>query len=83
MAIAEFDECIEELDHATKMETLFLLYRATGDTSRLKGAYDLLFLLHKNAPSECKETMLYKVPLHRDITAEWNRLQSAGNQPGS
>jgi len=77
-AVETFEEQESRLQHSVKMQARFLLWRATGDSTHLKEAHQLLRHLRDHAPQERRETMIANVPLHRDIMAAWE-----GHQPSN
>jgi tetratricopeptide (TPR) repeat protein len=70
-ALKAFSEHEPKLEHQTRMDTRFLLWRATKDRVHLEEAHRLLCHLRDHAPEEYRETMIEHVPLHRDIMAAW------------
>jgi tetratricopeptide (TPR) repeat protein len=76
-AVETFNEQEARLPHAVKMQARFLLYKTTTDPVHLSEAHRLLCHLRDHAPEEYRETMIEKVPLHRDIAAEWGKNPTA------
>jgi tetratricopeptide (TPR) repeat protein len=61
----------DRMGHGERMEARFLLWRATRDVAHLEAAHRLLEHAVAHAPAGKRETMIAKVPLHRDIMAAW------------
>ena len=59
------------LGSVAKMESRFLLWRATKDTEHLAQAKRLLDNLVEHAPENCHESMLQNVRLYREIMEAW------------
>jgi tetratricopeptide (TPR) repeat protein len=59
------------LEARVRMEAYYALHLATGEEDLLAEAHRLLHHLAEGLPPESRETMLSKVPLHRDIRAAW------------
>jgi serine/threonine protein kinase/tetratricopeptide (TPR) repeat protein len=55
--------------HYTRLETRFLLWRATGDRAHLEEAHRLLIHLRDHAPAESRESLMRGVWLHREVAA--------------
>ena len=70
-AVDAFEEHQSGMAHSERMESRFLLFRATKDPAHLEEAHRLLTHLRDHAPEEYRETMIRNVPLHRDIAAAW------------
>jgi len=68
-ACKEFAEHESHLDVVRKMEGRLALFKATGDRAHIEEAHRLLCYVRDHAPEECREAMIEKVPLHREIMA--------------
>ena len=68
-ALAERGAHDHRLGLLQRMETHFLLWRATGEGNELVAADSLLEELCAHAPAESRGDMLVQVPLNRDIVA--------------
>jgi hypothetical protein len=73
----EFERSDPRLEVRTRTEARFLLWKATSDTTHLEEAHRLLCHLRDHAPEEFRETMIENVPLHREITAAWEKHRAA------
>ena len=62
----------ERLEHAARMESRFLLWRATHDPAHLTEAKRLLDHLVDHAPEEYREAMLTNVRLNREVMEAWS-----------
>ncbi|MHC4470440.1 MAG: serine/threonine-protein kinase [Planctomycetota bacterium] len=60
-----------------RMETRFVLHRATGDLLHLAEAYRMLHQLRDHAPKSTRESMVTAVPLYRAIRDAWGRKNGA------
>ena len=58
----------DRLRHRDKMESRFVLRKATNEAEHLEKAHLLLFDLREDAPEEYGESMIRHVPLHREIS---------------
>ena len=56
---------------ADRMEAHFALFKATRNTARLEEAHRLLSHIRDHAPEEYRDSLIEKVPLHREIAAAW------------
>jgi len=54
-----------------RMESHYVLWRATDDEEHIARAHDLLAELRSGAASEYRDSMIESVPLHRDIEQAW------------
>ena len=68
-AQATFARHEPRLSVASRMEAQYLLFRATGDKKQLAGARSILDDIRSKAPESRRETVLTRVPLHREILA--------------
>ncbi|MHC4472969.1 MAG: serine/threonine-protein kinase, partial [Planctomycetota bacterium] len=75
-ALSVVDEYEQRLEHAKRLEALFLLWRAGRDRDHLLEAKRLLDELVAHAPEECRESMIANVPLHREVVAAWHESES-------
>jgi tetratricopeptide (TPR) repeat protein len=57
----------EALQQRDRMRLRFRLWQATGDRAHLDEAHRLLIEIRDLAPSEFRESMIAKIPLHREI----------------
>jgi serine/threonine protein kinase/tetratricopeptide (TPR) repeat protein len=64
-----------------KMHVRHLLWRVTGDRLHLSEAHRLLTELRHHAPAAYRETMSKRVPLYREIGADWRGLVGSGSDP--
>ncbi|MHC4549417.1 MAG: serine/threonine-protein kinase [Planctomycetota bacterium] len=71
VALEAFAEHEARIGHGSKMVARFLLWQATRDPAHLAEAHRLLVYLREHAPVKFRETMIEKVPVHRDIMAAW------------
>jgi len=70
-AVEALREDAKRMEHTSRMEASFLLYKATGDTQYLEAAHDLFIFWVEHAPEQYRETTLTNVRLHRDIMKAW------------
>ncbi len=70
-AVEAFAANEARMSHREKMEACYLLWKATRDETRLDEAHRLLNELRDHAPSASRQTIIKRVPLHRDIEAAW------------
>ncbi|MHC4939982.1 MAG: serine/threonine-protein kinase [Planctomycetota bacterium] len=70
-ALAALEEHEESCEHGTKMSARYRLWELTADQGHLAEAHRLLSELRKHAPADCRDSMIDKVPLHRDIARAW------------
>jgi len=66
-ALAALAEHEERTAQAVRMAARFRLWQLTGDRAHLEKARRLLDFAVERAPEEDRETMVEKVPLHREI----------------
>jgi serine/threonine-protein kinase len=71
VAVTTFQAHGGRLNHETKLEAGFLLWKVTGDRAYLEQSHKLLAELQAMAPAEYRATMISNVPLYRDIQAAW------------
>ena len=65
------EEASERVTFGFRIETLYELWRATGDRKHLEEAHALLEFGRAHSPPEAAETILAKNPLHRAIMKAW------------
>jgi len=53
----------------SRMQARWKLWRMTGDRPHLEEAWRMLRHLRDNAPEESRQSLMERVPLHRDIAA--------------
>ncbi len=68
-ALASFEEYGGRISHRNRMTAHYFLWKSTGDGSHLEEAHRLLMYLRDHAAMECREAILDRVPLHREICA--------------
>ena len=71
VALRAFADHEGRLTLVGRMEARALLYRATGAPEHLADAHRLLQGLTEHAPLACREAMVTRVPLHREIREAW------------
>jgi tetratricopeptide (TPR) repeat protein len=79
-ALAALKEHESRLDPSSRMLTRFLLYRATSDPAHVEEAYRILQVLRERAPEIYRESMIERVPLHREIVAAWEGARDVGSE---
>jgi tetratricopeptide (TPR) repeat protein len=83
VALQTLEALESRLPLPVKMETRFLLWKATGDRSHLETAHRLLIQLQENAPKEDRALMIPRVSLYQDIERAWNPPSRRGSSPRS
>ena len=83
-ALAALNNHEERLEYATRLESRFLLWKATNDPTHLTEAKRILDHLVEHAPEEYRESMLQNVRLNREIMEAWaehgGEIEMEGNE---
>ncbi|MHC4931351.1 MAG: serine/threonine-protein kinase [Planctomycetota bacterium] len=72
-ARAALQEYEESVSHEAKTEYRFRLWELTKESTHLAEAKRLLDFAVDHSPTECRESMIENVPLHRDIMRAWTK----------
>ena len=68
-ALASFAKYGGRISHRNRMTARYFLWKGTGDRTHLDEAHRLLMYLRDHSAPEYRETILERVPLHREICA--------------
>ncbi len=69
------------VDHETRLEAHFLLWKATGESGFLTAAKEALDRAAEHAPVAYRTSLIEQVPLHREITGAAAQSGSANPPP--